>query len=414
MPIGPHLPRLLALLLIGPTAAVMAWEIRGEVSGQTYYFPYQPLFTEQVGQDLSVAARPELFHALNQSWSLTFTPFYRHDSVDSERTHADIRQLNLRWVQPSFELDAGINKVFWGVTESQHLVDIINQTDAVESMDGEEKLGQPMLRLTVPKGDGTTDLFVLPYFRERAFLGQESRLRFALPIDEDKVTYQSGAEEQHIDVALRHIRTIANWELGLSYFAGTSRDPRFNPVFSGSPPTLSLAPYYPQIQQAGLDLQYNWGNLLCKLETIHRSGQLNLRNETEDYIAFTAGFEYTLYSLASTAADLGIIGEALHDSRGDGALTPYEEDLAFGFRLGLNDLRSTEILAFVVQDLDSPARVLVLESSVRLGERFKLSIEGTAFAEQPRLNSFLDLSNDALLTDFRTDDHLVLNLSYYL
>ncbi|MDD7885073.1 hypothetical protein [Flavivirga sp. 57AJ16] len=34
------------------------------------------------------------------------------------------------------------------MTESNHLVDIINQTDAVETFDGEEKLGQPMVQLS--------------------------------------------------------------------------------------------------------------------------------------------------------------------------------------------------------------------------------------------------------------------------
>ncbi len=42
--------------------------------------------------------------------------------------------------------------MYWGVAESNHLVDIINQTDAVESFDGEEKLGQPMVQYTYTSG----------------------------------------------------------------------------------------------------------------------------------------------------------------------------------------------------------------------------------------------------------------------
>ena len=45
-------------------------------------------------------------------------------------------------------LDAyGVRRVFWGVAESNHLVDVINQTDAIENPDQEDKLGQPMLNL---------------------------------------------------------------------------------------------------------------------------------------------------------------------------------------------------------------------------------------------------------------------------
>ena len=41
----------------------------------------------------------------------------------------------------------GAAKVFWGTAESRHLVDIINQTDAVEDIDEEDKLGQPMVKV---------------------------------------------------------------------------------------------------------------------------------------------------------------------------------------------------------------------------------------------------------------------------
>ena len=81
------------------------------------------------------------------------------------------------------ELRVGLRKVFWGVTESQHLVDIINQTDLVESLDGEEKLGQPMINYALINDWGTLDLYLLPYFRERTFSGINGRLRSSLYVD---------------------------------------------------------------------------------------------------------------------------------------------------------------------------------------------------------------------------------------
>ena len=67
--------------------------------------------------------------------------------------------------------------MFWGVTELRHLVDIINQTDLVENLDGEQKLGQPMVQLTLLKDWGTLDFFAMPYFRERTFTGPDGRPR---------------------------------------------------------------------------------------------------------------------------------------------------------------------------------------------------------------------------------------------
>ena len=60
--------------------------------------------------------------------SFTFQPFIRIDQQDEERSHFDIRELAWLHVGNDWELRTGIRKVFWGVNESQHLVDIINQT----------------------------------------------------------------------------------------------------------------------------------------------------------------------------------------------------------------------------------------------------------------------------------------------
>ena len=54
--------------------------------------------------------------------------------------------------------------MFWGVTESVHLVDIINQTDFAGDIDGEDKLGQTMLSLMLQRDWGEITAFVLPAF----------------------------------------------------------------------------------------------------------------------------------------------------------------------------------------------------------------------------------------------------------
>ena len=59
-----------------------------------------------------------------------------------------------------------------GVTESRHLVDVLNQVDGVEDIDEEDRLGQPMINISTQRDWGSVDLFVLPGFRERTFAGQ--------------------------------------------------------------------------------------------------------------------------------------------------------------------------------------------------------------------------------------------------
>ena len=90
-----------------------------------------------------------------------FTPFARLDAQDDRRTHWDIRELKLDVTQSDWSFTIGADTLFWGKTEAVHLVDIINQTDGVENIDGEDKLGQPMLNLAWQRGWGRVEAFAL-------------------------------------------------------------------------------------------------------------------------------------------------------------------------------------------------------------------------------------------------------------
>jgi hypothetical protein len=398
--------------LFVPTVHISwALELKGNLSSQFRYFPSSPLFDGQEQNTASFSLEVEGYHDLSDDLSLTFTPFFRYDSADDERTHGDVRKLYLLWVRDRFELGAGVYKVYWGVTEVVHLVDIINQTDAIEDLDGEEKLGQPMVSLSVPSEWGIVDLFLLPFFRERTFPGDRGRLRFGIPILEDDTIYESGAGKYNLDWAVRYTESLRNWELGISHFEGTGREPWF--VMMVSPDGIGLAPYYPKIKQTGIELQYVLSNWLWKLEAIYREGQPNLESELKDYHALTGGFEYTFYSIFGSYADLGIIVEGLYDSRQSLAITPYEEDVALGFRLALNDMRSRELLLLVIQDIESSSRTITIESSMRLGEACKVGIEAMIFSEQDSVSLFESMDNDAILSDFRDDSYVQFEVAYY-
>ena len=153
------------LVTVLPAAA---GEWSGYVGMEYRGFVHPPLFPEQHRAYFSVAAQPEYYHRFEDTRdSFTFVPFVRADRHDPERSHADIRELTWLKVGEGHEWRLGIRKVFWGVTESQHLVDIVNQTDLVENVDAEDKLGQPMVNFALIRDWGTLNAFVLPGFRER-------------------------------------------------------------------------------------------------------------------------------------------------------------------------------------------------------------------------------------------------------
>ncbi|MBL4906292.1 MAG: hypothetical protein JKX94_02485, partial [Sneathiella sp.] len=173
----------ITLFLSPESRADSSTEFSGYISLDTRIFPRTDIHTGQDRQFInpSLVIEPEIYHEWNEGDdSITFIPFARIDAQDDERTHVDFRELNYFHIAENWDISVGFDKVFWGVTESRHLVDIINQTDAVEDVDGEDKLGQPMINLGFQRDWGNINLFLMPFFRERTFPGKEGRLRSSL------------------------------------------------------------------------------------------------------------------------------------------------------------------------------------------------------------------------------------------
>ena len=285
-------------LLVASSAAVAddaAWDLSSNVELQSRLFARDALWPGQGSQaaQVSLAATTELRWRNGEGdQRASIIPFLRWDSVDDERNLVDLQEAYWAWEGDSLELLAGVNTVFWGVTESVHLVDIVNQTDAAGDIDGEDKLGQPMVNLAWQKDWGLVSAWVMPYFRERNYPGVEGRLRTPLVVDGDRAVYESSSEESHVDVALRYSHYIGDVDIGLSFFSGTSREPRLIPADDAA----VLLPHYDQIDQFGVDLQYTRDAWLWKLEAIARNGY------SETFAAAVGGFEYTFYQVGQSAA----------------------------------------------------------------------------------------------------------------
>lgn len=377
------------------------YEIDGSAGIEQRYFLQDPAYANQVRSQGSVFFQPQVYMEWNDGDdSLTFQPFVRLDQEDSERTHGDIRELMWVHVTDNLEFKTGIGKVFWGQTESLHLVDIINQTDSVEALDGEDKLGQPMVSMSYETEWGTFSSFVLPFFRERTFAGADGRLRPPFAIDVDNPIFESSDEDSNIDFALRWQHSIEDWEVGLSYFSGTTREPELTPVFDDSGLQLTgLRPFYAQINQAGLDVLKVEGAWLWKLETIYREGQ------SQDFFAAVAGTEYTFVGVLGSNYDIGMLVEYQYDEREDNFFVTGQNDLMLGTRVVLNDIDGTEWLVGIVQDLeDTDTRSGFVEASSRMGDSWRWSVNAYFFtADDPQEPLFF----------IRRDDHVTFSLEYF-
>jgi len=374
------------------------WDYRGNVGLEGRGFVYTPDYAAQNTSRVtgSASVNPEVSYEFNADNRFLFNVFARYDSVDDNRTHYDIRESNYLYIGEDFEITLGISKVFWGVTESRHLIDIINQTDFVDNLNGEEKLGQAMVRVTLLRKWGTLGLFVLPGFRERQFPHSGARLSGPVKIDTDNSTFQSGSKESHVDFALRWTKTLDAWDVGLALFRGTNREPYL--TFNSTNNTL--VPHYDQIDQVSLDAQYTGETILWKLESIYQWGS------DDSFLAFVGGFEYTFYGVKESSVDVGMIVEYLYDDRNFqfSPATNANDDIAAGVRIALNDTQDTQFLAVAMMDNSDQTTFLNIEAERRLGNAWKIALQGSFF---------LNVASDDAFSFIKNDDHITANLSYY-
>jgi hypothetical protein len=387
------------ILLLSPfvsTADESDWSIALDVGLEARAFAESPMWSGQDSKhgQLAVNAQAEI-RWRSGSQRAALIPYARWDQVDDERSLIDLREAYWAIESDSAELLVGANTVFWGVTESVHLVDIINQTDFAGDIDGEQKLGQPMVNIALQRDWGLINVFALPYFRERTFPGVAGRFRAPLPVDTDAAVYGSSDGQNHADFALRYSHYFGDVDIGLSAFSGTSREARLLP----NDRFTALVPHYDLIDQVGLDLQYTTDAWLWKLETFVRDGY------SETFAAAVGGFEYTLYQVRDSAVDIGLLLEYQYDGRGE--LEPIsiaDNDLFVGIRLAMNDVQDTAILAGVVRDTETGEMLINIEAERRIGNSYLLELRARGFSGADR---------DDLSYSFARDDYLQLQLTMF-
>jgi hypothetical protein len=388
---------LAALLPISP-ARGGELDISGNLEAQVRSFWQDPAW---VGQD-DRALQPTVVSTTEIRWynavgnqRAALIPYLRWDATDEERSVADLREAYWAFEGDDYEVLIGANTVFWGVTESAHLVDIINQTDFAGDIDGEDKLGQPMVSLMLQRDWGAVTGFVMPYFRQRTFAGSDGNFRPPLPVDTEKAVYESSQEENHVDLALRYSHYIGDIDIGLNVFSGTSREPRFAPAPGGE----SLLPVYDQILQFGVDLQYTKEAWLWKLEAIARDGV------THSFVAAVGGVEYTLYQVEESAVDVGLLLEYQYDGRNEfEPVTIADNDVFVATRLAFNNVQDTAVLAGISYDTNTGETFLNIEAERRFGQDWFGELRVRAFSGARPGDSTHFLKND---------DYVQLSISRY-
>ena len=367
-------------------------EISGNIRGDYRYFPEEALYQDQEKEYFSAIFNPELYMDWGKGKQrFQFKGFARLNQYDNQQSHWDIREFYYQKVFKKSELSIGVKQIYWGFTESNHLVNIINQDDVLEGSDIENKLGQPMIHFSNTRNWGTIDFMVMTYFRQMEFPGPEGRGRPPFILDNKNVVFESTSEEYNPDLAIRWSHSINSIDLGLSHFYGTSRIPLFTTING-----FIFTPSYELINQTGLELQATTGAMLWKVEAIHRV------SERKTIKAFTGGLEYTFSNVFKS--DLGILFEYSYDDRGDESINGLDDDIFFGIRIGFNDKQSTDFLGGINIDRVKGTTTYFAEANRRIGDSWRVSIKALGF-------------NDVSETDFlyliRKDGYVEFSLAKY-
>jgi len=372
--------------------AKYTWEISGNIQGDYRYFEAEGLYFGQEQEYFSSIFNPEIYVEWdNRNQLVQFKGFARLNQHDIEQTHWDIRELYYQKIIANWEVSVGKKQIYWGFTESNHLVNIINQDDFLEGNGVANKLGQSMIHISNYGDMGTIDVMVMNDFNPIQFPGAKGRLRPPFFIDYNSTTYESKDGKNNTDLAVRWSHSINAVDVGVSHFKGTSRTPLFTTTDG-----VNFAPHYELIDQTGLELQASSGSMLWKLEAIQR------KSKRKTIQAYTIGGEYTL--VTKRGYDVGLLAEYNYDNRGAESITGLNDDIFVGLRIGLNDGQSTSFLGGMSKDNESGTISYFAEANRRLGDSWKVSAKAFGFK---------DVAKDEFLYLLRKDGFIEISLAKY-
>lgn len=369
------------------TLDLKAFNQKGLYQGQKQFYPV-------------LSSEPEYaIYKNNDKDIFRFKGWLRYDEVDNKGSYGDIRELSYTKIfANNIEILGGVSKVFWGKTESVHLADIINQNDEIEPGRSYAKMGQPMISIGQKNSLGNFKYILMPYFRERNFKGKEGRPWLGL--NQKNSVYESSQGQRHLDHAVRYNNNFKNFDIAISHFYGTSREPRFDLAFNQDGSLASFTPYYQIINQSALEAQYTNDAILLKAEAIRR------QSKDEIFYASVYGIEYSFFDVGAKGYDIGLIAEHVKDNRNmtKSPVTVFQNDIFLGTRLTLNDISGTEMLAGIYNDNNYNTKIYSFEFKRRLNEKLKLEI-------------FANINHAKNSSDFlyfqRRDSNAVIKLTYY-
>ena len=346
--------------LNAPVAAGTTVEQRGEVTFEGSWYPRSAAFDGQENSFFHVEVQPELsVFDDNTEWILQPRIIGGTAGVGV----VDFREAHVASRIGEIDVLVGNTILFWGKVESYNPADVVNSLNYSRGLMRSEKLGAPIVRVSLPIGSGQLDLLTIDFVKN-IYPSQSLREHVGTRIGK-QVSFSGGASKSDIGHAARLSAYYGDVDLGLSWFRGIGNATRLMSQSNGT-----LQPDYSRINQVALDIQYMHGDTAFKGEFIRRKGQYDRLGAVKKYHAGVLGMEHSFYDIANSGSDLVLLTEYAFDSRNSLSHSGFENDLTIGVSWLKNDINDTEMLALLTQDLEYKAQLLTIRIDRRINDRF--------------------------------------------
>lgn len=379
--------------LAGPgTAVAQDFTYGGSVEASLRYYPEDGLLPGQTEAGFA----PIINGDFNTRTELDFgTVVFEASGLYNTETgegYADIPRGYFQYFGDGFDVLVGSNIEYWGVSESNRVVDSVNQRYVIDQTVDYISLGQPMVNLNLSFGfNSTLSLFGLIYFRDRDMANAATRFRSPFLMSNADAVYEEG-NGRNLDFAARYRTSFSalggGMDLAVSYFDGTNRAPSTLPNVCVLPgghfdeancadlvyddlEDVKAIPYYAKLRRYGLEMVYSNGDLQLTFE-----GAIS-QSLNETYYSTITGAQYSFGGIGPTGDTIVAVVEYLYDDRSIiQPLTIYDNDMFFGFAYSGNDVNGTSVRGGIYYDVETDAQIYTASWSRRIGDAMRLEVAG--------------------------------------
>ena len=295
------------------------------------------------------------------------------DNKDKNRRYFDATDLYYKHEFENSDLLIGRNTRFWGAMEFYNHTDSFNTKDWLDNpFDYDAKLGANNIAYTQYFDNSELSVIAKVHETGQKVQDQQSVNNFLPSIYDDILETQKGQNRPTVYLKYSGSGEETQIDYSLIYQNGYDEQRYLAPVTGG------------QLRQHAylVDKVMGYATLVDG-STIYKTELAYTKSDDDkvsDYAQLSAGVEHTLYGVWGKS-DLGLLAEYYkYDARDGSKLGAkafgnlFQDDVALGFRLSVNDSADSDVLMGVTVDRDNHEKLIFGEYNTRLLEKYKLKL----------------------------------------